>query len=52
MIQNKYTDLSDSPEGLFIDECGVENTTTTATCRIVVVQAGYDPLLYNSKTVR
>ena len=23
MVRNKYTDLSDSPEGLFIDECGV-----------------------------
>jgi len=29
MVQNKYTDLSDSPEGLFIVECGVENIPRT-----------------------
>jgi hypothetical protein len=28
MVQNKYTDLSDSPEGLFIGECGEEKYTT------------------------
>ena len=29
IVQNKYTDLSDSTEGLFIDECGVENIPRT-----------------------
>jgi hypothetical protein len=44
MVQNKYTDLSDSPEGLFIDECGVENIPRQQQLvELLLVQAGYDP---------
>jgi hypothetical protein len=44
MVQNKYTDLSDSPEGLFIDECGVENIARQQQLvELLLVQAGYDP---------